>query len=192
MPAGAAMWPVVGLGSGKFGTPWARMQWATARSFCISWVLTGADVVGGPRYFAQARCAPWNVGEGASLSEIWAIWPLAALMASDDPKEAASGKLKTPCERMQLAYSPSSPPGDEPPVVAATADAAVVVVPRRGTVGEVFPELQAVTASADMSSGPAASRHHRRLDSRWSRVRAWCMRRPYDWPDNTAITPWAS
>jgi hypothetical protein len=81
---------------------------------------------------------------------------------------------------MQLAYSPSSPPEDERPVVAATADAAVVVVPRLGTVGEALPELQAVIASADMTA-PAASHH---------RVCAWCMRRRYDWPDNTGITPW--
>jgi hypothetical protein len=80
---------------------------------------------------------------------------------------------------MQLAYSPSSPPEDEPPVAAA-ADTAVVEVPRLGTVGEAFPELQAVTASADMTA-PEASRH---------RVCAWCMRRRYDWPDNTGITLW--
>jgi hypothetical protein len=47
--AGGFISPVMGLGSGKSGTPWARMQWATASSFCISWALTcGADVVGGP------------------------------------------------------------------------------------------------------------------------------------------------
>jgi hypothetical protein len=40
MSAGGFMSPVVGLGSGKFGTPWARMQRDTARSFCISRGLT--------------------------------------------------------------------------------------------------------------------------------------------------------
>ena len=36
MSAGGFMLPVVGSGSGKPGTPWARMQRDTARSFCIS------------------------------------------------------------------------------------------------------------------------------------------------------------
>jgi len=85
---------------------------------------------------------------------------------------------------MQLAYSSSSPPGG-----AAAAGAAVVVVPRLGTVGSAFPELQAVIANADMTSASAASRHHRLLDSRWSRVCGWCMRRRYDGPDYIGITP---
>src|SRR5262249_15391437 len=53
-------------------------------------------------------------------------------MAAEDPNAAGSGKLVTPCERMQLEYSPSSPPGDEPLVAAAPAPA-VVVVPMLAT-----------------------------------------------------------
>jgi hypothetical protein len=49
MLGGGFMAPVTGLGSGKFDTPWARMQRDTARSFRISWALTGGgDVGGGP------------------------------------------------------------------------------------------------------------------------------------------------
>jgi len=48
MLAGGFMAPVVGFGSGKAVTPWARMQRDTARSFRSSTALTCVDVVGGP------------------------------------------------------------------------------------------------------------------------------------------------
>ena len=128
MPAGVLSSPVTGFGSGNVGTPWARMQRDTARSLRISAELTCGDVVGVGRNSVQARCAAWNVGEEASLLEIWAIRPLAALMPADDPKEPGPGKFETPLERMHAAYCPSSPPDDDPPVPRAAAGEAVVVV----------------------------------------------------------------
>jgi hypothetical protein len=171
MPAGGVMAPVAGLGSGKFGTPWARMQRDTARSFWISWGLTcGGDVAGGPWYFAQARCAAWNIGEEASEATLWEIWPLKALMAPDAPREAGSGKLETPCERMHLAYSTSAPPEDGPPVAAAVVGtavvgtavvgAAVVVVLRLATpaVGEPPPQAAVATARLIITGATRYSR----------------------------------
>ena len=60
-------------------------------------------------------------------------------MPSDDPNEAESGKLETPCERMHVAYSTSSPPEDEPPLAGAAAGAVVVVAPRLATSEPVEP-----------------------------------------------------
>ncbi len=96
MLAGGFMAPVVGFGSGKLVTPWARMQRDTARSFRSSTALTCCGVVGDARYSEHARSAAWNVGEEASLLETWTIWPLAALMPSGDPNEAGMGKFRIP------------------------------------------------------------------------------------------------
>ena len=48
------------------------------------------------------------------------------------------------------------------------------------TGGEAGPEPQAVTASADMTSAPAASRHRRLLGSRWGRACCWFMGGRYE------------
>lgn len=163
MPAGGVMSPVVGFGSGKFGTPWARMQRDTARSFCISWGLTGGgDVVGGSQYFAQVRCAAWNFGDEATEPTARATWPLKALMALGSSREAGSGKFTRPCERMHLAYSRSAPPGDALVAVVAPAGAAVVVVvPIRATPASGEP-AHAATASAKTMKAGATSRSPRR------------------------------
>jgi hypothetical protein len=158
MPAGGFMSPVVGLGSGKSGTPWARMQRDTARSFCISWGLTcGVDVVGGPQYFAQARCAAWNFGEEAREPTACTTSPLKSLMAPGSESEPGSGKLETPCERMHLAYSTSAPPGDEPPVAAAVARTVVVVAPTLATPALAGPPPQAAAARARQKALGATS-----------------------------------
>ncbi len=92
MPAGRPIWPVMGLGSGKFGTPWERMQRDTARSFSISSGLTTCVVcvVGRwpPLYFAQARDAGMKIGE-EKMPEL-----LKALMTLSDAP--GSGKFATP------------------------------------------------------------------------------------------------
>jgi hypothetical protein len=156
--------PVVGSGSGKFGIPWVRMQRDTARSFCISSALTcGGDAVGGP-YFAQARCAAWNVGKAASLWETCAIRLFAALMSGDDPKKLEPGKLLMPCERMQPAYSARLAPGDEPPV-AAPAAAVVVAVPSPATpaLGEPPPPQPAASKESAATATTVCERRHRML-----------------------------
>jgi hypothetical protein len=153
MPAGTASWPVVGLGSGKFGTPWARIQRDTARSFCISWELTGGDVVGGPQYFAQARCAAWNFGEEAR--EATPTWTrvFQALMAPGVAREPGSGKLKTPCERMHVANS-TAPLEDSSPLAATPTGAPVVVVARLATLALGEPPPQApVARTRPMTAG---------------------------------------
>jgi hypothetical protein len=132
------------------------MQRETARSFCSSWGLTCVGDVGGPWYLAQARCADWNVAEETLLAAIRAIWPFAALMAADEPKEAASGKLETPWERMQLEYSTSSPPGAEPFVAAAAAPDVVVVLTL--AIGEPPPPQPAVSRANPATPTPIRNR----------------------------------
>ena len=186
MPAGGFMSPVVGLGSGKFGTPWARMQRDTARSFCISCALTGGGGVLGRVYLAQASAAARYSGEDI------APLPLKALMALAAPGEVgSSGKFKMPCERMHVAYSRGSPLADGPPVAGAPAPAVVVVVvPTLATPGELPPQAAAararpITAAATSGSrrrpGPpptstaASSRQCRLLGSPRSRACCWSM-----------------
>ncbi len=205
MPAGAVSSPVVGLGSGKFGTPWARMQRDTARSFCISWGLTcGGDVVGGPEYFAQARCAAWNCGEDASEATLSWTWVFQALIALDVAREPGSGKLTTPCERMQLANS-TGPLDDWLPAAAAVAGTAVGVVPILATPALGAPPPQAAVASArPMTAGrtnrsrqrlgrpvtgrPVASRR-RLIGSRGSSVSGWSTGGSYEKAGDIGITP---
>lgn len=148
MPAGVFSAPVVGFGSGKFGTPWVRMQRDTARSFCISCGLTCWRGALCGAYCAQARVAAWNVGEEPSMFVIREISPLAALMEADDPKDAESGKFNTPCERMHVANSTRLSPDDEPPVFAVATRTAVVVVLRPATpaFGEPPPQAAATRA----------------------------------------------
>jgi hypothetical protein len=71
-------------------------------------------------------------------------------MPVSDPREAGSGKFKTPCERMHLAYSTSPLPADEPPVADAATPAVVVVVLRFATpvLGEPPPQLAASSENA--------------------------------------------
>jgi hypothetical protein len=84
--------PVMGLGSGKFGTPCERMQRDTARSFCISRGLTTCvvGVVGRwpPLNFAQARDAGMKIAE-EKMPEL-----LKALMTLSGAP--GSGKFVTP------------------------------------------------------------------------------------------------
>jgi hypothetical protein len=63
--------PPLALGSGKAGTPWARMHWAyLSCSTATSAASPGETFVANPTaYFWQARSATWNVGElGLKLS----------------------------------------------------------------------------------------------------------------------------
>jgi hypothetical protein len=90
-------------------------------------------------------------------------------MPSDDPNEAEPGKLKTPCERMHLAYSTSSPPEDEPPAVAAVAGVAVVVVLRLATPAVGEPPQAAVARARPMTPGATSSNRRTRIP----RVYTW-------------------
>lgn len=76
------------------GAPWVRMHCAYLNAACV-WL---ADSVGGMRAGSRcwhARCAPWNAGEEAIVSKS---------MGNRTPgPEIGSGKLGTPCVRMQFA-----------------------------------------------------------------------------------------
>jgi hypothetical protein len=87
---------------------------------------------------------------------------LKALMAPGAPSEAGSGKLKTPCERMHLAYSTSSPPEDEPPTTPAAFGTTVVVVLRLATRAVRRPPPQAaVTRTRPITPGATKARRRR-------------------------------
>jgi hypothetical protein len=153
-------------------------------------VVICGGAISGVAYFAQARAAAWNSGEDiAPLS-------LKALMALGEP--VGSGKFKTPCDRTHLANSTSSrtrsPLEDGPPVVAAPAGTAVVVVASLATPALVEPLPQAsaarerpMTAEATsisrrrsglpMPNTPAARRQRRLLGSPWSRACGWFIER---------------
>jgi hypothetical protein len=50
-------------------------------------VLTDGDVVGGPQYFAQARCASRNSGEDARAATLSWTWVFQARIALDVARE---------------------------------------------------------------------------------------------------------
>ncbi len=85
--------PPVNVGSGKFGTPFDRMQaeYFKACAFCAS-LIVPPDLPPGASVW-QAFCAATNFGEVGSRSEPWL-----ALSWSELP--TGSGKSGTPCERM--------------------------------------------------------------------------------------------
>jgi hypothetical protein len=86
-------------------------------------------------------------------------------MPPDDPNEAELGKLKTPWERMHVAYSPRSPPEDEPVAApAAAGGAVVVVVPRLATPAWGEPPPQAAVAMPKPITAEATSGSRRRND----------------------------
>jgi hypothetical protein len=183
------MSPVMGLGSGKSGTPCERMQRDTPRSFCISRGLTTC-VVGAvgrwpPLYFAQARDAAPKVGEEKTPELLKAPIALSG--------EPGSGKFKTPCERIHLAYLRGSPLEDCSPLAAAPTGTAVVVVPVvvvpiLATPDLAAPPHPAVARAMPMTAG-ATSASRRRLPSPWGCGCARFIGGQYERTYNTGITP---
>lgn len=121
MPSRLTVLPPLGrnVGSGKFGTPWERMQFAFVIASMRSLAEAGdaCDVLAGSSG-AHAWWADWNAGDCISTPE------------KSKPSGVGSGNFGTPCERMQ----------------SANRTAALETLP--ATVRGLLAELQAPIASA--------------------------------------------
>jgi hypothetical protein len=101
--------PPVTCGSGKLGTPCERMHWAILSAFArIAVMPPGGPLPPCGSFELQACDADWNAGAltGTPLTVI--VWPeparCEAWICTPPPLLAVgSGKLGTPCERIQLA-----------------------------------------------------------------------------------------
>jgi hypothetical protein len=101
--------PAWTFGSGKFGTPWERMQVAISSAALLRFLTCVAEIGGGlGMYFAHAFWAAWKAGAltGTPLTVIEAPEPALWLCWMRRPPPLVllgSGKFGTPWERTQLA-----------------------------------------------------------------------------------------
>jgi hypothetical protein len=137
------------VGSGKFGTPWVRMQWANFSAACF-WLAVGFG--GGPlgvkkrahAFSAATATGPLNVIPSTISGPPLTVRSM-PLKPSPPGPFVGSGKFVTPCERMQLerpigelvelgdsVVAPTAPPDPAPPhPAAATPQPAIAVSLKR-------------------------------------------------------------
>jgi len=97
--------PVCVLGSGKFGTPCERMHRDIARAWDLAlavWAAEGVPAFG--MYERQACIAEWKAGPFTSTPFTVVLFGVCWIWRGRRPP-LGSGKLETPCDRMQDANS---------------------------------------------------------------------------------------